>query len=76
MNTHNAIERLADPIGFDIGTSASNVQANFFNGFARAFERLCQDRIDKEIQASYIAEELTEQAKRVIVLLAQFSEME
>ena len=64
-----SIERMADPIGFDIGNSNSKVQADLLNGVARALWGGA-DRREVEMQNAYITDDLTAQAKQWITNLA------
>ena len=64
-----SIERMADPIGFDIGNSNSKVQADLFNGLARGVCGGLQRR-EVEMQNAYITDDLTAQAKQWITNLA------
>lgn len=68
-----AIERLAEPIGFDIGQSNSKVQADLLNGLARGMNSGC-DRLAVERQNCYIVDELTPAARTWVKALASMLE--
>lgn len=68
-----SIERIAEPIGFDLGHSDSKVQGDLLNGFARGLSAGLQPG-DVATQCAYIAEELTEPAKALLIELAGFCE--
>ncbi|WRS30569.1 hypothetical protein U6G28_02465 [Actinomycetaceae bacterium MB13-C1-2] len=65
MSVFNALNRMAEPIGFDIGMADSHVQANFFNGFAQAFVQSMSEQ-DRDMQAYYIDRDLTPKARKVL----------
>ena len=74
MTVFSAMERLAEPIGADFAMSDSKTQAALFNGFARMWERTdISPNVDMNMQACYIAEDLTPAAKRVLTMLARFA---
>lgn len=74
MTVFSAMERLAEPIGADFAMSDSKTQAALFNGFASMWERANHGpNTDMNMQACYIAADLTPAAKRVITKLAMFA---
>lgn len=66
----SSIEKLADPIGFDISNSDDVVQAALLNGMGRGFATYNDQQMD--MQMCYIADKLTPQAKKFIKALHQF----
>lgn len=73
MNPFTSIERLANAIGQDIGASNSKTQADLFNGFANMYENSMHSKTDRELQAAYIAADLTPAAKRVLLVLSDMA---
>lgn len=72
MSVKTAVEQMADAVGFDVGMSDNEVQAQLFNGFARAFKRSMPDDLDRDRQCCYIAEKLTPEAKTILGNLAEY----
>jgi len=66
----SSVEQLAEPIGFDIGHSSDDVQANFINGFSRALA-MCQPH-QLDMQICYIVDKLSPESKKVILKLTEF----
>jgi len=58
--TTTANDKYAKELGFDYGNAVSNVQAEFLNGWAKAFDH---NRYDKGMQLAYITHDMTPQAK-------------
>ena len=66
-----SIEKISEQIGFDIGNSDDETQANLINGFSRGIKRGCGNKIDMQI--CYIVDRLTPEAKEVIQLLQEYT---
>jgi len=65
-----SIEKLSEPIGFDIANSDDNVQSDLLNGLGRGF-KMYQER-DFELQLSYLSQKLNKDAEKLILGLAEF----
>ena len=69
-----SIEKLAKDIGFDIGHSDDNVQADLLNGF---FDAFCQmNYLNKNTQICYMSMKLSDKAKKTILEIAEFCKEE
>lgn len=65
-----ANDKYAREIGFDYGSAQSNVQAEFFNGFAQA---VSGDRgYNPDMQISYIVHDMTPEAKALLKRIGEF----
>jgi len=73
MNVFTSLERFANAIGQDFGGSNSKTQADLFNGFADMYENSMHNKNDREMQAAYIAADLTPAAKRVLFVLSNMA---
>lgn len=69
-----SIEKMSRDIGFDIGNSDDQVQADLLNGFADALCKL--QKRDTEMQCCYIHDKLTTNAKNIISTLHDFTLLE
>lgn len=69
-----SIEKMADPIGFDIGMSDNITQAALLNGFCRGLGTSCSGLGALDTQACYIADSLDDNAVKVLSRLIQFCE--
>lgn len=70
----STIENMAEPIGFEIGTSDDITQAKLLNGFCKGLDNSIIDRHNKKMQLCYIEDKLTPQAREVLKHLVQFIE--
>jgi hypothetical protein len=69
-----SVEKLAEPIGFDIGNSTDVVQADLLNGFCSALSSLNSN--DKSMQLCYIARHLSTKSKNTLKELVEFIKLE
>lgn len=74
MSAYTALERLAEPIGRDIGRANSKVQADLLNGLFTGMPSAAAGAHADDMQAAYVVDDLTPRAKRWIILLARFCE--
>jgi len=68
----STVQKLADPIGFEIGTSDDVTQAELLNAFSRGLYNSIIEESDRDMQYCYIADKLTPKAQKVILRLAEF----
>jgi len=61
-----SIEKMAKLIGFDIGCSNNEVQADLLNGFFDAMKKTIPKEYDRSLQICYIFEHLSETSKKMI----------
>lgn len=67
----SSVEKIAFDIGFDIGMSNDEVQADLLNGFCKAISNSTQIH-DRETQLCYIANKLDGRSMAVIKTLHEF----
>lgn len=76
MSVFAAVQRLAEPIGLDVGRSYSRVQADLLNGLAKGIVENGNpthgDPLDVGMQCAYISDDLSDKAKSFIVKLADY----
>lgn len=65
------IEKMASPIGYDIGNSNDVVQAELINGLSRALCNSMQDH-QLELQCCYIVDKLDDRSLKLIEILNGF----
>lgn len=70
MTIMTASEKMAYDIGFDIGHSNDEVQSKLLNGLFKPFR---EHTFHKSTQMSYIADKLDENAKEMIIELAEYA---
>lgn len=71
-----ALERMSDAVGFDYGMHNSKVQADLLNGFTRGLMSMpFSDAGGADSQMCYIVDDLTPEARKTLVRLAQFCEV-
>ena len=64
----SSVEQLAESIGFDIGNSDDEVQANLLNGLCKGWENsMSQPNMEKQL--CYVTSRLSPQAIRVLQTL-------
>lgn len=68
----SSIEKLADTIGFDIGTSDDVTQSNLLNGFCRGLNNSIPQKSDLDMQLYYIADKLDDKSERILLSLVEF----
>jgi len=69
-----SIEKLASEIGWDIGNSDDNTQANLLNGFCKALSN-SMDKRNREMQICYIVNKLDRNTMEVIEEFMGFIEL-
>ena len=67
----SSVEKMADPIGFDIGMSDDETQAKLLNGFCRALKNSMQN-YDLDMQICSIVEHLDNKSCEVIKAFNEF----
>jgi len=67
----SSIEKLAEEIGFDIGMSDDQTQANLLNGFANALSSSMQKQ-QLEMQLCYISKLLNPKTEELLKNLIEF----
>lgn len=72
MKPFTSIERLAHPIGLDIGRSNSSVQAQLLTGLVGGLTEGSYQERDLDMQCAYIAQDLDQRTQALIVRLARF----
>lgn len=71
----SSIEKIAQDIGFDIGHSDNETQAKLLNGLCKALNQIQFSRGNKsdlDMQLAYIEAELEQNARHIIIALAEF----
>lgn len=68
-----AIEKMAGDIGFDLAWAKDTVQADLLNGLAKGFALFGSD---SGMQMSYVARNLTPQARKWLHEMAAFADLE
>jgi len=71
-----ANEKFANAVGHDYGPASDEVQAELLNGFAHSLFVACGGSRAAETQINYIADKLTNEAKKLITELAAFIELQ
>lgn len=66
-----SIEKLANSIGYDIGTSDDVVQSDLLNGFFKGIHNSMQSN-DRAMQLCYISEKLTKESEEILMELVEF----
>ncbi len=68
----SSIEKLAGPIGFDIGASDDVTQAELINGLCRGLNNTLLEKRNLALQLAYIADRLDEKSEGVLIELVEF----
>ena len=68
----SSIEKLADTIGFEIGTSDDVTQAKLINGLCKGLNNSIPQKSDLDMQLCYIADKLDEKTEKILVGLVEF----
>lgn len=68
----SSVEKLADPIGFEIGSSDDNTQAALLNGFCRGLHNSILESHRREMQISYLVDHLDSKAEQILLEIADF----
>ena len=68
----SSIEKLADTIGFEIGTSDDVTQALLINGLCKGLNNSIPQKNDLDTQLCYIADKLDEKTEKVLIGLVDF----
>jgi len=66
-----SIEKMSEAIGYDIGNSNDEVQANLLNGFCKAISNSMQEN-DRSTQCCYIADKLNNTTLKVLDDIVEF----
>ena len=67
-----SIEKLAESIGYDIGASDDQTQANLLNGFAKALHNSMPDNNNVGKQICYIVDKFDSKTDAVFLEIAEF----
>jgi len=67
----STVEKMADPIGFEIGTSDDVTQSDLLNGFCKGLSNSMQPH-DLENQICHIVEKLDSNSMKVISEISEF----
>lgn len=67
----STVEKMANPIGFDIGTSDDIIQADLLNGFCKGLSNSMQPS-DLSMQICHIVEKLDSNSMKVISEISEF----
>lgn len=70
----SSIEKIAHDIGYDIGQSTDDVQADLINGFCKALKNSMQNT-NLDTQLCYIVDKLDNKSCEVIKALNEFIEL-
>jgi len=70
----SSVEKLSETIGFDIGNSDDETQANLLNGFCEGLvNSMREDKLQKQI--CYLVEHLNNKSHKVLKEIAEFIEL-
>jgi len=67
----STVEKMADPIGFEIGASDDVTQATLLNGFCRGLSNSMTNDHNTELQICYIVEKLDLNAEEGLLSIAE-----
>jgi len=68
----SSIEKLAETIGFEIGTSDDITQALLLNGLCKGIHNSIPQKSDLDMQLCYISDKLDEKTEKVLTQLVEF----
>lgn len=68
----STVEKMAKPIGFEIGTSDDHLQADLLNGFCKGLHNSIQMKSDLDMQLCYIADRLDKTTEDILIGLVGF----
>jgi len=68
----STVEKMADPIGFEIGASDDVIQSSLLNGFCRGLSNSMTNDHDTDLQIVYIVEKLDSNAQNTLLNIAEF----
>jgi hypothetical protein len=74
MTIKSSIEKLAETIGYEIGTSDDITQGNLLNAFFRGMDASMPKESDVDMQLCYLADKLGKRTERLIFRLNEFIE--
>ena len=74
MSVKSSVEKMAEPIGYDIGMSDDETQAALLNGFCKAISNSMQDHA-QETQICYIVDKLSSGSCEIIKKMYSFIEL-
>ena len=63
----SSIEKLADTIGFEIGTSDDVTQAKLINGFCRGLNDSIMQKRNLDMQLCYVADKLDNKTANIML---------
>ena len=63
----SSIEKLADTIGFEIGTSDDVTQAKLINGMCKGLSNSIPQKSDLDMQLCYITDKLDKKTEKVLI---------
>ena len=63
---------MANPIGFEIGTSDDVVQSELINGFCKGLSNSMVESYKISTQICYIVDKLDENSKKVLLEISEF----
>lgn len=68
----SSIKKIADTIGFEIGTSDDVTQAKLINGLCKGLNNSIMQKSDLDMQLCYIADKLDKETEKVLLGLVEF----
>lgn len=68
----STVEKMANPIGFEIGSSDDVTQAELLNGFCRGLDNSIRDSEKFAMQICYIVDKLDKKSEKVLLEIAEF----
>jgi hypothetical protein len=76
VSVTTAIDKMAEPIGFDIAQGTDETQAALLNGLARGFRHAMPQGSAREMQICYLTALLSSEARQFLVDLVAMCEAE
>jgi hypothetical protein len=68
----STIENMANPIGFEIGTSDDRTQAELLNGFCKGLKNSMPDKSNLNMQLCYIADKLDSNTENLLLEIVEY----
>ena len=68
----STVEKMADPIGFEIGASDDVTQSALLNGFCRGLSNSMTNDHDHDSQICFIVDKLDINAENVLLNISEF----
>ena len=72
----SSIEKLAEEIGFEIGTSDDVTQSQLLNSFFKGLRNRIRINSDLDMQICYIVDKLNENSKNMIKIFNEFIDID